>query len=97
MEIHHDRHHLAYVTNLNAAVKDYPAVAAMPLEEWRSRYDARPLQRRRIAGIRFRLGAGHRHARSQEVSRRCAAAAGLLELAVPGDDEPRSIAASAAS
>jgi Fe-Mn family superoxide dismutase len=33
MEIHHDRHHQAYVTNLNAAVKDYLAVAAMPLEE----------------------------------------------------------------
>jgi superoxide dismutase, Fe-Mn family len=33
MEIHHDRHHQAYVTNLNAALKDYPAVAGMPLEE----------------------------------------------------------------
>ena len=33
MEIHHDRHHQAYVNNLNAAVKDYPAVAAMPLLE----------------------------------------------------------------
>ena len=33
MEIHHDRHHQAYVTNLNTAVKDYPNVAAMPLQE----------------------------------------------------------------
>jgi superoxide dismutase, Fe-Mn family len=33
MEIHHDRHHQAYVTSLNAALKDYPAVAAMPIEE----------------------------------------------------------------
>ncbi len=33
MEIHHDRHHQAYVNNLNAAVKDYPAVAATPLLE----------------------------------------------------------------
>jgi Fe-Mn family superoxide dismutase len=32
MMIHHDRHHAAYVTNLNAAVKDHPQVAAMPLE-----------------------------------------------------------------
>jgi Fe-Mn family superoxide dismutase len=32
MMIHHDRHHAAYVANLNAAVKDYPQVAAMPLE-----------------------------------------------------------------
>src|ERR1700730_1490906 len=31
MELHHDRHHRAYVDNLNAAVKDYPAVAALPL------------------------------------------------------------------
>ncbi len=32
MQIHHDRHHAAYVTNLNAAVKDHPQVAALPLE-----------------------------------------------------------------
>jgi Fe-Mn family superoxide dismutase len=33
MEIHHDRHHAAYVTNLNNAVKDYPNVASMPLQD----------------------------------------------------------------
>ena len=32
MEIHHDRHHQAYVTNLNAAVAQAPQLAAMPLE-----------------------------------------------------------------
>jgi Fe-Mn family superoxide dismutase len=31
MELHHDKHHAAYVANLNAAVKDHPEVAAMPL------------------------------------------------------------------
>ena len=31
MELHHDKHHAAYVANLNAALKDYPQVAAMPL------------------------------------------------------------------
>lgn len=31
MELHHDKHHAAYVANLNAAVKDVPQVAAMPL------------------------------------------------------------------
>ncbi|MGE0226611.1 MAG: superoxide dismutase [Acetobacteraceae bacterium] len=31
MTIHHDRHHAAYVNNLNAAVKDHPQVAAMGL------------------------------------------------------------------
>jgi Fe-Mn family superoxide dismutase len=33
MEIHHDRHHKAYVDGLNTAVKDHSNVAAMPLEE----------------------------------------------------------------
>jgi Fe-Mn family superoxide dismutase len=33
MEIHHDRHHAAYVNNLNDAVKDYPEVARRPLQE----------------------------------------------------------------
>src|SRR5216117_1276769 len=33
MEIHHDRHHAAYVTNLNNAVNDHSNVAAMPLQE----------------------------------------------------------------
>jgi Fe-Mn family superoxide dismutase len=33
MELHHDRHHAAYVANLNAAVKDHPQVAAMPLSQ----------------------------------------------------------------
>ncbi len=32
MEIHHDRHHAAYVSNLNAALKDHSQLAAMPLE-----------------------------------------------------------------
>src|SRR5262245_36083 len=33
MEIHHDRHHAAYVTNLNNAVKDRSSVASMPLQD----------------------------------------------------------------
>ena len=33
MELHHDKHHAAYVANLNAALKDYPQVAAMPLPQ----------------------------------------------------------------
>ncbi len=31
MTIHHDKHHAAYVGNLNAALKDYPRVAALGL------------------------------------------------------------------
>jgi Fe-Mn family superoxide dismutase len=33
MEFHHDRHHGAAVSALNAAVKDYPELAAMRLEQ----------------------------------------------------------------
>jgi Fe-Mn family superoxide dismutase len=33
MELHHDKHHAAYVANLNAALKDHSQLAAMPLEE----------------------------------------------------------------
>ncbi|MBR0671739.1 superoxide dismutase [Neoroseomonas soli] len=33
MEIHHGRHHAAYVANLNAAVKDHSALAQMPLDD----------------------------------------------------------------
>jgi superoxide dismutase, Fe-Mn family len=33
MEIHHDKHHQAYITNANNALKDYPNLAAKPVEE----------------------------------------------------------------
>ena len=33
MEIHHDKHHAAYVTNLNNALKDQPALEAKTVEE----------------------------------------------------------------
>jgi len=42
MEIHHDKHHAAYVANLNAAVKDYPKVAAMPLGDMLGRLGELP-------------------------------------------------------
>lgn len=32
MEIHHGKHHNAYVTNLNAALKDHADLLAMPIE-----------------------------------------------------------------
>ncbi len=37
MEIHYSRHHAAYVNNLNAALYDFPRVAAMPLEQMLAR------------------------------------------------------------
>jgi Fe-Mn family superoxide dismutase len=33
MEIHHDKHHAAYVANLNKAVADFPDVAKQPVED----------------------------------------------------------------
>lgn len=33
MEIHHDKHHATYVTNVNNALKDQPDLAAMPVEQ----------------------------------------------------------------
>ena len=33
MEIHHDRHHAAYVNNANAALEAHPALQAKPVEE----------------------------------------------------------------
>lgn len=33
MLLHHDRHHAAYVANLNAAAKANPALAAMPVQD----------------------------------------------------------------
>src|SRR5438094_355646 len=33
MEIHHDKHHAAYVTNLNKALVDAPDLAKKPIEE----------------------------------------------------------------
>src|SRR5262249_20179314 len=32
MQLHHDKHHAAYVSNLNAALKDHSQAAALPLE-----------------------------------------------------------------
>jgi Fe-Mn family superoxide dismutase len=33
MEFHHDKHHAAYVTNLNAALKDHPDHQGKPIEQ----------------------------------------------------------------
>jgi Fe-Mn family superoxide dismutase len=56
MELHHDKHHAAYVANLNAAVKDYPQVAALPLTQILARLNELP------EGIRTAVrnnGGGH--------------------------------------
>jgi Fe-Mn family superoxide dismutase len=42
MKLHHDMHHAAYVANLNAAVKDHPQVAAMPLTQMLAKVNELP-------------------------------------------------------
>ena len=56
MEIHHDRHHGAYVANLNAIAKDYPQIATTTPAEVLAKLDELPQQIR--AGVRNNLG-GH--------------------------------------
>lgn len=42
MTIHHDKHHQAYVTNLNAAIAKHPELASKSLEELLSNLNAVP-------------------------------------------------------
>jgi len=42
MEIHHDKHHQTYITNANNALKDYPDLAAKPVEELLANLNAIP-------------------------------------------------------
>jgi Fe-Mn family superoxide dismutase len=56
MEIHHGKHHQAYVTNLNAALKDHPDHQGKPIEQLIANLDALP------EGIRTAVrnnGGGH--------------------------------------
>jgi Fe-Mn family superoxide dismutase len=42
MEIHHDKHHNAYVTNLNGAIEKHPELASKKLEDLLSNLNAVP-------------------------------------------------------
>lgn len=42
MEIHHDKHHAAYTTNLNNALKDYPDLQSKSIEELLQSIDSLP-------------------------------------------------------
>ena len=56
MEIHHDRHHGAYVASLNTIAKDYPQIAAAAPAEVLAKLNELPAQIR--TGVRNNLG-GH--------------------------------------
>jgi Fe-Mn family superoxide dismutase len=42
MEIHHTKHHQAYITNVNNALKDHPDLQAKPVEQLIAQLDAVP-------------------------------------------------------
>src|SRR5258705_13496067 len=42
MQIHHDKHHQAYVTNLNNALKDHPAHQGQPIDQLIANLNALP-------------------------------------------------------
>ena len=56
MELHHDRHHAAYVSNLNTIAKDYPKIVDMPPVDLLERLAELPDSIR--TGVRNNLG-GH--------------------------------------
>ena len=56
MKLHHDKHHQTYVTNLNAAVANYPALAAKSVDDLISDLAAVPED---IRGVVRNNGGGH--------------------------------------
>ncbi|MDM7952817.1 MAG: superoxide dismutase [Cyanobium sp. CZS 25K] len=56
MTIHHDRHHAAYVANLNARIADHPELDTLPLEELQGRISRYP------AAVRNNGGGHYNHA-----------------------------------
>ena len=65
MEIHHDRHHGAYVANLNAIAKDYPQIAAAPPAQILQKLGELPEQIR--TGVRNNLGGHVNHSMFWEI------------------------------
>ena len=56
MEIHHDKHHAAYVSKLNAALEGHDEFSSMPIEELMANLDALP---ENIRGAVRNNGGGH--------------------------------------
>jgi len=56
MQIHHDKHHAAYVANLNKAVADVPEVGARPVEDLLSNLSAVP---EKLRAVVRNQGGGH--------------------------------------
>jgi Fe-Mn family superoxide dismutase len=65
VEIHHDRHHNTYVTNLNAALESAPELQSKSLEDLISNLDSVPESIR--AAVRNNGGGHHNHSLFWEV------------------------------
>jgi Fe-Mn family superoxide dismutase len=65
MEIHHDRHHQAFITNLNTFAKDTPAIAAKPVAEVLGDLNSVPDAIR--TGVRNNLGGHANHTMFWEI------------------------------
>ncbi|KAF6615286.1 superoxide dismutase [Paenibacillus sp. EKM102P] len=65
MEIHHDRHHNTYVTNLNAALESAPELQSKSLEDLISNLDSVPESIR--TAVRNNGGGHHNHSLFWEV------------------------------
>jgi Fe-Mn family superoxide dismutase len=68
MEIHHDRHHAAYVAGLNKAIADEPSLAGRSLEELLRKLDSVPEKVR--AAVRNHGGGHANHALFWELLRK---------------------------
>jgi len=60
MQIHHDKHHAAYVMNLNKAVADFPELGKQPVEDLLSDLNALPAAIR--TAVRNQGGGHYNHA-----------------------------------
>lgn len=84
MELHHDKHHAAYVKNLNAAVKDHSQVAAMSLEEILARLPELPEDIRTV--VRNNAGGHANHSMFWQIMGQGGAAPdGELKTAIDAD------------
>jgi Fe-Mn family superoxide dismutase len=56
MEIHHGRHHAAFIANLNNAARDHPQIAAMPMHQVLEKIGEMP---EAVRGVIRNSGGGH--------------------------------------
>jgi Fe-Mn family superoxide dismutase len=79
MQIHHDKHHAAYVTNLNKAVADMPELSSKPVEELVKNLSAIPEKVR--AAVRNQGGGHYNHSLFWQMMKKNGGGAPSNELA----------------